>query len=107
MTMIENGDRGITLAKPLAWTILVAMLLGGIWVGSQIGTLTEVQRRVDGNSARLSRMEEMQSSATSVAVGQREQIAAILQGVGRIERRMDRLEYGPTPAAPLGLLPSQ
>jgi len=30
--MIENSDRGITLAKPLAWTMLVSVI-GGVWYG--------------------------------------------------------------------------
>lgn len=34
--MIENSDRGITLTKSLAWTIFVAVLGGGIWVGMQV-----------------------------------------------------------------------
>ncbi|WP_305968571.1 MULTISPECIES: hypothetical protein [unclassified Mameliella] len=34
--MIENSDRGITLNKSLAWTVLVGVLSGGIWVGMQV-----------------------------------------------------------------------
>ncbi len=34
--MIENSDRGITLNKSLAWTMLVALLTGGIWIGMQV-----------------------------------------------------------------------
>lgn len=30
--MIENSDRGITLAKPLAWTMIVSVI-GGVWYG--------------------------------------------------------------------------
>ena len=30
--MIENSDRGITLAKPLAWTML-ASIVGVVWYG--------------------------------------------------------------------------
>lgn len=30
--MIENSDRGITLAKPLAWTMLVSVI-GAVWYG--------------------------------------------------------------------------
>ena len=38
--MIENSDRGITLNKQLAWTVLSAMVLGGMWIG---GTVTGLQ----------------------------------------------------------------
>jgi len=31
--MIENSDRGITLAKPLAWSMLVA-IIGAAWFGA-------------------------------------------------------------------------
>ena len=39
--MIENSERGITLNKSLAWTILVAVLSGGIWIGVQITAAKE------------------------------------------------------------------
>lgn len=39
--MIENSERGITLNKNLAWTILVAVLGGGIWVGVQVTSASE------------------------------------------------------------------
>lgn len=35
--MIENSERGITLNKSLAWTILTALVVGGMWVGQQVG----------------------------------------------------------------------
>lgn len=39
--MIENSDRGITINKALAWTMLVGILGGGYWVGTMIATATE------------------------------------------------------------------
>ncbi len=46
--MIENSDRGITLAKPLAWTILVGLVSAGIWVGTTSGSIrTELAALVD------------------------------------------------------------
>lgn len=36
--MIENSDRGITLNKSLAWTVLVGVLSGGVWVGIQVNS---------------------------------------------------------------------
>lgn len=40
MQMIENSDRGITLNKTLAWTIGVGLILAGIYVGTQVATLS-------------------------------------------------------------------
>lgn len=41
--MIENSDRGITLAKPLAWAVLV-FLLGSVWTGGNlIGNIRTTQ----------------------------------------------------------------
>lgn len=41
--MIENSDRGITLNKGLAWTILATVLSGGIWIGTQV---TDAQKGI-------------------------------------------------------------
>ena len=43
--MIENSDRGITRNKALAWTMLVGLLSGGVWVGS---TLAELSGAISG-----------------------------------------------------------
>ena len=44
--MIENSDRGITLAKPLAWSMLVA-IIGAVWFGaSTIAGLTSATQDV-------------------------------------------------------------
>lgn len=44
--MIENSDRGITLAKPLAWSMLVA-IIGVVWFGaSTIARLTSATQGV-------------------------------------------------------------
>lgn len=40
MSMIENSDRGITLNKGLAWTIVSGLVAAGIWVGIQTATLS-------------------------------------------------------------------
>lgn len=37
--MIENSDRGITLNKSLAWTVAVALVMGGLWVGTTVTRL--------------------------------------------------------------------
>lgn len=41
---IENSERGITLNKSLAYTISVGILIGGMWLGSEVvGTKRMVQ----------------------------------------------------------------
>ncbi|MEC9434417.1 MAG: hypothetical protein VYD87_16055 [Pseudomonadota bacterium] len=92
MTMIENSDRGLTIAKPLAWSILVAMVCGGIWVGSQIGTLAEVQRQVAENRKDIAALGAAQRLAALEGARLTEKVSAILDGVKRIETRLDRLE---------------
>lgn len=36
---IENSERGLTITKSLAWTIITAMAVGGFWFGAQITTI--------------------------------------------------------------------
>lgn len=36
---IETTDRGIIVAKPLAWAIFVAVVTGGVWFGTELGSL--------------------------------------------------------------------
>lgn len=44
--MIENSDRGITLAKPLAWTMLVSVV-GAVWYGgSTVASLSQSTQSV-------------------------------------------------------------
>lgn len=49
--MIESSDRGITLNKGLAWTILMA-LVSGVWWGG--ATITRLQSDVQGLTAAIS-----------------------------------------------------
>lgn len=34
--MLQNDDRGITLNKSLAWTIMVGLFLGGLYAGTEL-----------------------------------------------------------------------
>ena len=52
--MIENSDRGITLNKPLAWTMLVT-LAGLIWFGAS--TVSSLQSSVESLTAAKNRTE--------------------------------------------------
>ena len=48
MAMIENSDRGITLNKGLAWTIVSALVAGSIWLGTQTATATNGIEGLEG-----------------------------------------------------------
>lgn len=52
--MIENSDRGITLNKPLAWSILVTVA-GLIWFGAS--TVASLQSTVENLAVALTRTE--------------------------------------------------
>jgi len=52
---IENSDRGITMNKSLAWTVLTALVAGGFWVGSSVTAL----QSTSGDNKTLSRSNEI------------------------------------------------
>jgi hypothetical protein len=90
--MIENSERGITLAKPLAWTILTALIVGGVWIGAQIGALEEVVRRLDRTDARVTALETRQTAAEREAAIIATRMEAILRVVERTDARVARME---------------
>lgn len=47
--MIENSDRGITINKPLAWTIVTGLVMAGMWVGVQTTTLSAGIHELQGD----------------------------------------------------------
>lgn len=53
--MIENSDRGITMNKQLAWSILLAVVGGGMWLGSTVAGLQATTSRfsMDLSESRL------------------------------------------------------
>lgn len=96
MTMIENSDRGITVAKPLAWTILVALICGGLWTGLQVGRVEEVYGRLERVDVRLAAVETRTSAterAQAVADARQEEILRLLE---RLDGRLARIERGAT-----------
>lgn len=88
--MIENSDRGITLAKPLAWTMLVGLLSGGVWVGGTIGSVrSELGSLVD-------KVSEQQAAASVRATRDdqdRQSMEARLRAV-EVSRAQDASEIG-------------
>jgi hypothetical protein len=55
--MIENSDRGITIAKPLAWTMVTGLILGSIWVGQTTG---QVRGQLDSVASSIDALEATQ-----------------------------------------------
>lgn len=51
---IEQTDRGIVISKNLAWTMGVAFVLGGIWVGTNVAT---VNQTLENMTAHIERQE--------------------------------------------------
>lgn len=47
--VIENSDRGLTINKGLAWTVLSALVLAGVWVGTQTATMSSGIRELQGD----------------------------------------------------------
>lgn len=94
--MIENSDRGITLNKTLAWTMLVTLASAVFWSGStvqglvgSVNTLTETveelkseRQAVDG---RIRLLETAQARAD-------ERFTNILALLSRIDQRLERIE---------------
>lgn len=90
--MIENSERGITLAKPLAWTILTALIIGGIWIGAQVRSLEEVVRRQERSEARLTALETRQTASEREAAVVSTRMDAILRVALRTDARVARME---------------
>ncbi|MFT6772302.1 MAG: hypothetical protein ACJA1L_000006 [Paracoccaceae bacterium] len=92
MTMIEPKDRGLYIAKPLAWTVLCALIFGGIWVGLQVQTLAEVARRVDRSDTRITALESRAAASERDAAVVATRLDVILGVVERIDARFARME---------------
>ncbi len=82
--MIEQSERGITLNKTLAWTILVALIGGGIWIGK---TVSEAQTGVENLGQR--QVEDRADIANN-----RDAIANLRSSNARIDQRLLNIESG-------------
>jgi septal ring factor EnvC (AmiA/AmiB activator) len=61
---IEQNDRGITLNKSLAWTMLVGLLGAGVWLGAN---MTETQEAVSTLADRQSEdRQEIRQNARAI-----------------------------------------
>lgn len=87
--MIENSDRGITVNKALAWTIVCGLIGGGFFMGAELAStkaiLTEIKqgsensrmemkRVTDGIDVRLRAVEMNRASDATEIIGLRREI---------------------------------
>lgn len=80
--MIENSDRGITLAKPLAWTMLVSVV-GAVWYGgSTVASLSQSTQSV------ITALAAVQSTSVSVEA----RVRALENNASRQDARFDALK---------------
>lgn len=88
---IENSDRGITLNKSLAWSILGSLVGAGIFIGMNLAGL---EKTSDDNKT-LSRANEIRIRAIETQQArQDEKFNNILGYLTRIDARLERIEQG-------------
>jgi hypothetical protein len=80
--MIENTDRGITLNKSLAWTVLVTLVGGGFWVGVQVTDL----------ASGLSILENRQGEDRAAIRDNAAAVNGLRQSNARIDERLISIE---------------
>lgn len=104
--MIENSDRGITVNKALAWTIVTGLLAGGFFMGAELAStkaiLTEIKqgsessrvemkRVTDGIDTRLRAVETARASDATEIVGLRREIGDFRSEVRELTRLLREL----------------
>ena len=83
---IENSDRGITLNRSLAWTMLIAILSGAFWAGQ---TITALQGMSDRNAKAIS---EIVGSQALDRAESKADLAMIIGRIGTIEQQQARAD---------------
>jgi uncharacterized coiled-coil protein SlyX len=86
--MIDSSDRGITLNKALAWTMLVSVT-GLIWWGG--GTLASLQGAADRLTAALAETREMIVAERASAVQLEARVRTLENSATRQDARFDAL----------------
>ena len=91
MTHIENSDRGITLSKSLAWSMLAFVAGGGFWVGVTLSNLTSQSQNtaeaVVGLQTTLANERAARASLAS-------RIESLERGAARDDQRLQNIEAG-------------
>ena len=85
---IENSDRGLTINKSLGWTIGCGLLLGGMWVGTNV---TQLSSATDGLTAALVRTEATVATDRAAASAIEARVRALENLTTRQDARFDAL----------------
>ena len=99
--VIEDDERGLTITKGLAWTIVTGLVAGGLYVGVTLGAITTSiealqQERVEFRDQVRDEIAKQSSQvtlmATRVGILERSEAAdkARLNEIGRVLARIDR-----------------
>lgn len=89
--MIENSDRGITLNKSLAWTMLVA-ICGLVWFGG--ATITRLQAATETLTATLNRTEQIMSADRAHTISIEARVRVLENTATRQDVKFDMLSRG-------------
>ena len=92
---LENSERGITLNKQLAWTMAVALIGGGIWVGVEVnaartGIATLAQRQIE-DRAEIKQNTRSISDLQSLNARLDQRLTGIEQSTHRTETRVEEI----------------
>lgn len=89
--MIHRSEDGITIRAPLAWTMAVALITGGVWVG---GNISEVHEGIDMLRSRQTEdREAIQRNAEAIGRLSASD-ARIEQRLSGVDRRLGELQAG-------------
>jgi hypothetical protein len=102
---VTPDGRGFTVDKSLAYTICVGILMGGMWLGSEvIGTKRAVAELTDGLRAQAEdrtayrRETDLRIRSLETArAGNDERLSNALDLLERIDARLERIEERATP----------
>ena len=103
---IENSDRGLTISKPLAWSMATGLALAALWLGTEVGSIRtelrtvneKVTTTVDRQSVfnrRLGQAEVEAAAASATAQAMSSSLERIEGKLDRIDERLRRQERQP------------
>ena len=105
---IEANERGITLSKSLAWTLIVGLVTGGFWMGSSLTSLqTTVNHltdkvllvqadRVESRTQTRNELQNLQARMNAMeiqSVRSIEALSALTKSLARIEQTLSDIDH--------------
>lgn len=97
--MIENTERGVTLNKQFAYTLLVGLVGAGFWVGVTVSTLSgKIDNLIEKENARavqvtvlenrLNLLERTESASSANMRNLMQTVTELKQAVDQLNRRL-------------------